>query len=67
MPFLSKPDAMGVRHAFGIAWPYRSDMPGSVVNKAHGYRDELLKSTVDNRDIFHIIHKVLFSKYDRFF
>lgn len=58
-PFISLPDAFGNRHPFGIAWATRHDMPGSVVNKAHGYRSEMLGSSVDNTDIYQILRAVL--------
>jgi alkaline phosphatase len=60
-PFLSQPDALGQRHPFGIAWPYRHDMPTGCVTRAHGYRSELLGSGVDNTDLFTIMHTVLFT------
>jgi glycerophosphoryl diester phosphodiesterase len=62
LPFVSKTDANGQSHAFGISWGYQVDMPGSTVTKAHGYRSDLLKSSVDNTGLFTIMHKVLFEQ-----
>jgi len=61
-PFVSEADARGMRHAFGIAWAYTGDMPGSVVAKAHGYRSGLLGATLDNTGIYRILYGVLFGK-----
>lgn len=60
LPFLSAPDAKGIRHPFGISWGYSVDMPGSAVAKAHGYQADRLKSTIDNTGLFQLIHQVLF-------
>lgn len=62
LPFLSAPDANGKRHAFGIAWGYSIDMPGSVVAKAHGYQSDRLKSTVDNTGLYQLMYQVLFGE-----
>lgn len=62
VPFISKPDAFGNSYPFGIAWADAGDTPGSVVAKAHGYKSELLKSTVDNAEIYGILYEVLFGK-----
>jgi alkaline phosphatase len=59
-PFLSQPDAYGQRHAFGIAWPYSMDMPGSGVVRVHGVGAEELGTSVDNTRIFRLMHSVLF-------
>jgi hypothetical protein len=62
VPFISKPDAFGNSYPFGIAWADAGDTPGSVVAKAHGYKSELLKSSVDNTGIYRILYEVLFGK-----
>ncbi len=61
-PFLSAPDATGKQHAFGIAWGYSIDMPGSAVTKAHGYQSEKLTSTVDNTGLYRLMYQVLFGE-----
>ncbi len=61
-PFWSQPDRFGTRHPFGIAWPASGDYPGSVVTRAHGFRSELLGTTVDNTGIYPIMYQVLFGK-----
>lgn len=62
VPFMSKPDAFGNSYPFGIAWADGRDTPGSVVAKAHGYKSDLLKSSVDNTDIYKILYEVLFDR-----
>lgn len=62
IPFMSQPDAFGNRYPFGIAWAASGDMPGSVVAKAHGFKSDLLKSTVDNSDIYRILYEVIFGR-----
>lgn len=59
-PFMARPDAYGNGYPFGIAWPASGDYPGSVVTKAHGFKSDLLKSSVDNTDIYRMIYEVLF-------
>lgn len=61
-PFVSQPDAFGNRHYFGVAWATESDFPGSAVSKAHGYRSDLLKSSVDNTGLYRIMYAVLFGE-----
>lgn len=58
-PFMTQPDAFGNRYPFGIAWATAGDFLGSDVARAHGYRSELLDTTVDNTDIYRIFHEVL--------
>jgi alkaline phosphatase len=59
-PFWTKADQFGNRHPFGIAWGTVGDIPGSDVTKAHGYRSDLLKASIDNTDIYRILYEVLF-------
>ena len=61
-PFMSKPDAFGNRYPFGIAWAVGGDAPGSAVAKAHGYKSDLLKSSVDNTDLYKVLYEALFDK-----
>lgn len=62
LPFISAPDAAGVRYAFGIAWPYSFDMQGGVLARATGYRSDLLGSTISNTGIYEMMYQVLFGK-----
>ena len=61
-PFLSLPDANGNRHPFGIAWATTGDVPGSVVNKAHGPGSDRLGSTIDNTGVYRLLYAALFGK-----
>ena len=63
-PFWSKPDRFGNRYPFGIAWGTAQDMPGSAVAKAHGYRSDLLRSSLDNTDVYRILYEVMFGTLD---
>lgn len=58
--FVSKPDARGNSHPFGIIWATTDDTPGSAVTKASGYKSEHLKASIDNTDIYRLIYSVLF-------
>lgn len=60
VPFLSKPDAFGNTHPFAIAWATSGDFQGSTVARAHGYKSQLLKTSVDNSHLFQLFHTVLF-------
>jgi alkaline phosphatase len=60
--FFTQPDAFGNAYPFGIAWADSADGPGSAVTKAHGHKSDLLKSTVDNTDIYRILYQALFDK-----
>jgi alkaline phosphatase len=59
-PFMSLPDALGNAYPFGIAWATTGDFQGSDVTKAHGFRSDLLKASVDNTEIYDIFYSVLF-------
>lgn len=60
LPFISKPDAFGNTHPFGIAWATSGDFQGSTVARAHGYKSQLLETSVDNSHLFRFFHTVLF-------
>lgn len=62
LPFTSAPDARGREHSFGVAWPHKGDMPGSVVLKAHGVQSEAFGTIVDNTEVFRILHRVLLAE-----
>ncbi|MDF3129775.1 alkaline phosphatase [Kiritimatiellaeota bacterium B1221] len=59
LPFVSAPDAQGLRHAFGIAWPYSFDMQGGVIARASGYRSELMSPLIHNTGIYEMLYQVL--------
>lgn len=61
LPFVSKPDANGKRHAFGIAWPFHFDMQGAVVAKAHGFGSDRMPVDLDNTGIYTLMRSVLFA------
>jgi len=62
LPFVSKPDANGVEHAFGIGWATTGDAQGSAVLKAHGPGSENLPATLDNTGVFLGLHQALFDE-----
>lgn len=59
-PFFSKPDRFGNRYPFGISWANSGDYPGSAITRAHGFRSELLGTSIDNTRIYQIFYEVLF-------
>lgn len=60
LPFYSMPDAYGNVYPFGLAWATAGDFQGSDVTKTHGFKADLLGSTVDNTGIYRILYEVLF-------
>jgi len=61
LPFTSAPDARGQTFQFAIAWPTRTDLPGGVLARAEGFKADQLPVDVDNTQLFHLMHSVLFS------
>jgi len=59
-PFVSAPDAGGVRHPFAVAWGTSEDSGDPVVVRAAGPGSELLAGTVDNTTIYRALHAALF-------
>jgi glycerophosphoryl diester phosphodiesterase len=47
---------------FAIAWVGTPDFPGSIVAKTYGLNADLLPSTLDNTEIYKIMHKTLFGE-----
>ena len=61
-PFMSQPDRFGNVYPFGISWANSSDYQGSAVARAHGFKSELLGTTIDNTGIYPILYEVLFGE-----
>jgi alkaline phosphatase len=61
-PFISAPDANGLRMPFIIVWSTNNDTYGSVVAKAEGLNADLMRGTIDNTDIYKIMYATLFGK-----
>lgn len=59
-PFLSAPDAMGVRFPFAVAWASKEDGGDPVVVRAAGANSELARGNLDNTDLYRIMHATLF-------
>ena len=60
-PFVTgAPDADGDTFDFGVASVSTNDVAGSIVSKAYGLNSDLLKSTVDNTDMYRIMYRTLF-------
>ena len=64
-PFLSAPDARGVRHPFAIAWGSREDGGEPVVVRAAGPNSAMLSGTVDNTAVYRAMHATLFGAAER--
>jgi len=60
LPFISAPDVHGIRHPFGVAWPYSFDMQGGVLARASGYRADEMGTTISNTGIYDLMYQVLF-------
>ncbi|MEM1444249.1 MAG: alkaline phosphatase, partial [Verrucomicrobiota bacterium] len=61
-PFLSKPDAFGKRHVFGISWIDHGDHYGGVLVRAEGSMADQLPVNLDNTDIYAFLRGVLFER-----
>lgn len=59
-PFMTAPDAGGVRHPFAIAWPDYGDVHGGVIARAHGLNSDRLPNHVQNVDIYRLMYATLF-------
>jgi alkaline phosphatase len=59
-PFYSAPDQFGNSYPFGISWANANDFSGSAVTRAHGFKSELLGTSIDNTRIYRIFYEVLF-------
>jgi len=58
--FLAQPDANGVRHSFAIMWAQYHDVSGGILMKADGLGADQVHGTMDNTDVFRVMHAVLF-------
>jgi hypothetical protein len=59
-PFLSAPDAKGVRFPFAVAWASMQDGGDPVVVRAAGVNSEFARGNLDNTDLYRIMHATLF-------
>ena len=60
VPFQTKPDKNGRILYFGITWATYHDVAGSVLARAQGMNSNMMKSVIDNTDIYRIMYKTLF-------
>jgi alkaline phosphatase len=60
LPFLSAPNAAGQRFPFAITWSGFNDSAGAIVAKAHGLNAAFLNGTIDNTDLYRLMHGTLF-------
>jgi len=58
--FLAQPDANGVRHFFAITWAQYHDVSGGILMRADGLGADQVHGTMDNTDVFRVMHAVLF-------
>jgi alkaline phosphatase len=59
-PFMSAPDAAGLRHPFAISWGAQDDTSGNVIARAAGMNSDKLKGKVTNTGIYALMHETLF-------
>ena len=62
-PFVSAPDARGVAHAFAVAWASHQDGGDPVVVRAAGLNSGLVRGTLDNTELYRIMHATLFGMW----
>jgi alkaline phosphatase len=62
VPFLSKPDESGQRHAFAVAWATRSDVTGGVLARAAGNNSNLVRGSMDNTKVYRLVYRTLFQR-----
>ncbi len=61
-PFMSRPDAEGVRHPFAVAWAGYMDFHGGVIVRAHGLNAETMPNLVSNVEIYRLMYRTLFGR-----
>ncbi|MGC1480628.1 MAG: alkaline phosphatase [Chthoniobacterales bacterium] len=59
-PFLSAPDAAGIRHPFVISWSSFNDTSGGIVVRAAGHNSDQVSGSFDNTDVYRVMRKTLF-------
>jgi alkaline phosphatase len=62
VPFMSAPDAAGVRHPFAISWGAGDDTSGNVITRAHGKNADKLPPMIDNVGIYKMMYSTLFNR-----
>ena len=60
--FVSKPDKLGRKYRFAIAWATKYDMPGGLVARFHGLNSEIVPNKIHNTDIYRFMYATLFGK-----
>lgn len=60
-PFLALPDRSGTRLPFAVAWASMNDVSGALVIRASGLNAHLVRGTLDNTSIAHLIRHTLFA------
>lgn len=61
-PFMTPPDARGVRQAFYITWASDSDSAGGTVARATGPGAALINGTIDSTEIYRALYLGLFGR-----
>lgn len=59
-PFMTPPDARGVRHPFYVVWASDSDMGGGTVARGMGPGAAVIEGTIDSTRIYDALHLGLF-------
>lgn len=62
-PFVSAPDARGVRLPFAIAWSTVNDGSGGVVARADGLNSDRVKGNFDNTEVYRVMYLTLFGQW----
>ncbi len=62
LPFLAAPDAQGRRLPFAVTWASDSDMSGGGIVRAEGPGADIVRGTVDSRDIYKALYLGLFGR-----
>jgi alkaline phosphatase len=60
VPFLTPPDAQGMRHPFIVRWASAGDGAGGIVARGYGPGAAVIQGTVDSTAIFTALHRGLF-------
>jgi alkaline phosphatase len=62
VPFLTAPDAQGMRWPFAISWAGDGDLSGGGIARGFGPGAAVISGTVDSTDIYRALHQGLFGK-----
>lgn len=61
-PYLSAPDAKGVRHPFVLSWGTVHDSSGGILVRAAGNGASKVSGDMDNTDVYRVMREVMFGE-----